>query len=78
MATLPDLALHGQLTATREVVLSGFQLDLYGAEEKPLAYWYAGQALSLHVDCLERMIKIVERGEISKQFQLPQLKMCCR
>lgn len=59
---LPNLALHGRLSVTREVVLSGFQLDMYTAEEKAMAYWYVGQVLAVHVECLASLLSAVLRG----------------
>ncbi|KAJ7145006.1 Mak10 subunit, NatC N-terminal acetyltransferase-domain-containing protein [Mycena crocata] len=56
MKHLPACALIWRLSVLREVVLSGFQLELYTSEEKPFAYWYASQVIEAHLTCLDNML----------------------
>jgi hypothetical protein len=46
----------------REVILSGFQLELYGREEKCFAYWYAVEVIDAHLSCLDNLTSIVQQG----------------
>ena len=46
----------------REVILSGFQLELYSREEKSLAYWYAVEVIDAHLNCLDNLTSIVQQG----------------
>lgn len=48
----------------REIVLSGFQLELYAKEERPFAYWYAAQIIEVHLRCLDNIIPGVQEGLI--------------
>lgn len=51
-----------RLVATREVILSGFQQDLYSPEEVPIAYWYVARVLDVHLTCIDEVLSFVERG----------------
>jgi hypothetical protein len=59
---LPDVALFWRLSIVREIVLSGFQLELYLGEEKTFAYWYAVQIIDEHLKCLDNMMSSVVDG----------------
>jgi hypothetical protein len=59
---IPNAALTWRLSAVREVVFSGFQLDLYSAEEKAFAYWYASRLMGAHLAALEDMFSVVPEG----------------
>ncbi|KAF8875691.1 Mak10 subunit, NatC N-terminal acetyltransferase-domain-containing protein [Infundibulicybe gibba] len=56
MAYIPACALLWRLTAIREVIFSGFQLELYGVWEKPFAYWYAARVMEAHLTMLDRLL----------------------
>ena len=64
MKHLPACALVWRLLVIREVILSGFQLELYTSEEKPFAYWYASQVMDAHLACLDGMLLAVEPGAL--------------
>ena len=49
----------------REVIFSGFQLELYGREEKSFAYWYAVEVIDAHLSCLDNLTSIVQEGSYS-------------
>jgi hypothetical protein len=59
---MPKAALLWRLSAIREIVLSGFQLELYAPEERPFAYWYAAQVLDAHLHSLEDLMPVVHEG----------------
>lgn len=65
---LPKAVLLWRLGAIREVVLSGFQLELYTSEEKPFAYWYLAQVLETHLKCLDELLPVVDNSEYPPPF----------
>jgi N-alpha-acetyltransferase 35, NatC auxiliary subunit len=65
IARLPDVALLWRLSVVREVILSGFQLELYSREEKSFAYWYAVEVIAAHLSCLDNLTSIVQEGAYS-------------
>ncbi|KAK0442907.1 Mak10 subunit, NatC N-terminal acetyltransferase-domain-containing protein [Armillaria borealis] len=56
---LPNAALIWRLSSIREIILSGFQLELYAEEEKPFAYWYTSQVIEQQLCCLDEILPIV-------------------
>lgn len=66
MKHIPACALVWRLSVVREVVLSGFQLELYTSEEKPFAYWYASQVIEAHLACLDDMLLAVPPGSLPR------------
>lgn len=73
-ATYQSIALATQvplllrLESIREVVFSGFQLDLYTMEERGFAYWYCAEVLQQHITILGRIIEAVPGGKRSPHF----------
>ncbi|KAJ7932709.1 Mak10 subunit, NatC N-terminal acetyltransferase-domain-containing protein [Mycena leptocephala] len=65
MKHLPTCALVWRLSVIREVVMSGFQLELYTSEEKPFAYWYASQVMEAHLACLDNMLLAAEPDSLA-------------
>lgn len=55
MQALPELVNHWKLGVAREIILSGFQQDLYASHERPIAYWLAAQILDQHLVSLDRL-----------------------
>lgn len=51
-----------QISVAREIILSGFQQELYTTNERPVAYWYTAQVLRIHLLLLEMLRKIVPEG----------------
>jgi hypothetical protein len=62
ISRVPDAALLWRLSIVREVVFSGFQLELYTMEERAFAYWYATQVIEEHLSCLDNWIPVVSKG----------------
>ena len=56
------MALLWRLSVVREVILSGFQLELYSQEEKSFAYWYAVEVIDTHLSCLDNLTSIAPQG----------------
>ncbi|KIM87338.1 hypothetical protein PILCRDRAFT_63658, partial [Piloderma croceum F 1598] len=61
ISRVSDAALLWRLTIVREVLLSGFQLELYTMEEKAFAYWYVTQVIEEHLCCLDDWIPAVSK-----------------
>ena len=62
MTAVPRTAQLWRLAASREVILSGFQQELYAPEEKPIAYWYLSRVLEVHLCCIDGLLPVVPRG----------------
>ncbi|KAF9480902.1 hypothetical protein BDN70DRAFT_877091 [Pholiota conissans] len=60
LAQLPIIALLWRLPIVREVVLSGFQLELYAPEERAFAYWYAARVIEEHLEYLDKVLPVVQ------------------
>ncbi|KIK64309.1 hypothetical protein GYMLUDRAFT_71269 [Collybiopsis luxurians FD-317 M1] len=56
LGNLPKVAVLWRLASIREVILSGFQLELYHPLERPFAYWFAAEVVEVHLTYLEAVI----------------------
>lgn len=59
---IPLVILHWRACIIRDTVLSGFELDLYSADECPFAYWYLSQVLTIQEETLKELLKFVSQG----------------
>ncbi|KAH9890498.1 Mak10-domain-containing protein [Cubamyces lactineus] len=59
LRALPQAAQLRRLSTSREIILSGFQQELYASEEKPIAYWYLTRILDVHIGCIEDLLPIM-------------------
>ncbi|KAG6861782.1 hypothetical protein C0995_012286 [Termitomyces sp. Mi166 len=59
---LPKVPLVWRLSAIREIVFSGFQLELFSLEERPFAYYYVSQVIEEHLSCLDDLLVVVAKG----------------
>jgi len=64
---LPRVALVWRLSAIREMIFSGFQLELFSLEERPFAYWYAANVLDEHLSCLDDLLNVVPKDSTAYQ-----------
>ncbi|KAI0806725.1 Mak10 subunit, NatC N-terminal acetyltransferase-domain-containing protein [Fomes fomentarius] len=62
LAAIPRTAQLWRLTACREIILSGFQQELYAPDEKPIAYWYLSLVIDYHIGCIEDLLPVVPSG----------------
>lgn len=44
-------------------MLTGFELDLYAADEKPFAYWYLAQLFAIHEGILGQLTPSISPSE---------------
>jgi N-alpha-acetyltransferase 35, NatC auxiliary subunit len=59
---VPQAIIHWRLAVVREVVFTGFQLDLYVADERAFAYWYASQVIHEHLSVVDDLLHVVPEG----------------
>jgi len=51
-----------RLTAAENIILSGFQLELYAPHERTFAYWYLTQVIETHLGCIEDVLAVLPPG----------------
>ena len=56
------MPLMWRLTAAENIILSGFQLELYAPHERTFAYWYLTQVTETHLGCIEDVLAALPRG----------------
>ncbi|KAI0355145.1 Mak10-domain-containing protein [Trametes cingulata] len=61
LSAIPQAAQLWRLSASREIIFSGFQQELYAPEEKPIAYWYLARLLDVHIGCIEDLLPAIPR-----------------
>ncbi|TBU40247.1 Mak10 subunit, NatC N-terminal acetyltransferase-domain-containing protein [Dichomitus squalens] len=61
LRAVPLTARIWRLEQCREVILAGFQQELYAPEERPIAYWYLARVLDQHIACIEDVLPSVAR-----------------
>ena len=67
MDALPNVILLWRLDIIREVLLSGFQLELYVEDEKSFVYWELSQVTHEHLAILHALEPVIpEGGPVSK------------
>lgn len=66
---LRPVVLMYRFETIREVILSGFQLALYSANERPFAYWYLAQVLEQHLACFDEIIEVLPNSVPRFEFQ---------
>jgi hypothetical protein len=62
MRNIPMIALTWRLHCLREIVLSGFKLELYAQYEKSFAYWYLCRIISDHLAILDKIEPVMPPG----------------
>lgn len=63
---MPLAILHWRAGITREIVLQGFELELYSPDELPFAYWYLSEVLVENTTLLMNLrVGIPEGGWLS-------------
>lgn len=59
---LPYIPLMWRLIAAENIILSGFQLELYAPHERTFAYWYLTQVIETHLGCIEDVLGALPSG----------------
>ncbi|TDL18511.1 Mak10-domain-containing protein [Rickenella mellea] len=65
---VPQAILHWRIGVIRDIILSGFELELYSAHERPFAYWYLFGILGAHERLLRELIEFVPRGTSAYRY----------
>lgn len=55
--------LHWRACMIRDIILSGFELELYSSDERPFAYWYLQNVLFVQEGALQELLKSVPQGK---------------
>ena len=69
---LGNAVLLWRLSIIREVLLSGFQLELYVEDEKSFVYWELSRLAHEHLSTLNALEPVVPKGEL---FPRPAVSM---
>ncbi|KAI0062099.1 Mak10-domain-containing protein [Artomyces pyxidatus] len=64
---IPRAVLLWQLSIVREVVLSGFAMELYVPHERPFAYWYASQVMKEQLSVLEQLESVIPNDVVARE-----------
>lgn len=75
---LPQIILSFRLEDICEIMLSGFQLDLYAPPERPHAYWYTAKVIQAHVECYDILLPFLEEQKSSPTGSKPHEEMVFR
>ncbi|KAI0034972.1 Mak10 subunit, NatC N-terminal acetyltransferase-domain-containing protein [Vararia minispora EC-137] len=67
LRNVPRVALMWRLECLREIVFSGFKLELYAPSERPFAYWYLCRILSDHLFILDTIDPMISSGSLARQ-----------
>ncbi|EJD06227.1 uncharacterized protein FOMMEDRAFT_166473 [Fomitiporia mediterranea MF3/22] len=71
---IPLVILHWRAGIVRDIILSGFELELYAAEERPFAYWYLSEVLGSHEAILQELLNAVPEDTPAHNHLLAQLQ----
>ena len=64
VSALPAAAALWKLTVAREIILAGFQQELYATYERPLAYWFLAHILEQHLETLDQLKSLIPQGRL--------------
>ena len=53
------MILHWRALIIRDVILAGFELELYQPEERVFAYWYLAKISDTHAGVVRELLDIV-------------------
>jgi len=65
MDALPEVVLLWRLSIIREVLLSGFQLELYVEDEKSFVYWELSQVIHEHLSALDALEPVIPKDTMA-------------
>ena len=60
-----------RLSIIREVLLSGFQLELYVEDEKSIVYWELSRVAHEHLSTLKALEPVVPKGKLFPRLVYP-------
>lgn len=59
LTCIPPAILHWRALIIRDVILAGFELQLYQAEERVFAYWYLAKCLDSHAGVIRELMDVI-------------------
>ena len=71
---IPKAILLWRLSIVEEVLLSGFQLELYVKEEKSFVYWELSQVIHEHLSILDSLEQVIPQGRFTRKATTSALK----
>ncbi|OCB91093.1 hypothetical protein A7U60_g1658 [Sanghuangporus baumii] len=69
---IPLAILHWRAGIARDIVLSGFELELHAPDERPFAYWYLSEILQTHEEVLKELLSAVPEDTPARNHLLVQ------
>ncbi|THG95833.1 hypothetical protein EW145_g7894 [Phellinidium pouzarii] len=69
---IPLAVLHWRAGVIRDIILAGFELELYALDERPFAYWYLSQLLGGHENILRELLDVVPQGSPAHSYLTAQ------
>jgi hypothetical protein len=72
---IPKAMLLWRLSIIEEVLLSGFQLELYVQDEKSFVYWELGQVIHEHLSILDSLERVIPKGNLTRNVTTSVLRI---
>ena len=63
-----------RLSIIEEVLLSGFQLELYVEDEKSFVYWELSQVIHEHLSILDSLERVIPKGRFARKAMTSVLR----
>jgi hypothetical protein len=74
MDAIPKAILLWRLSIIEEVLLSGFQLELYVKEEKSFVYWELSEVILEHLSILDSLERVIPKSRLTCKATMSLLR----
>ena len=74
MDAIPKALLLWRLSIIEEVLLSGFQLELYVQDEKSFVYWQLSQVILEHLSILDSLERVIPKSRCTRKVTMSVLR----
>jgi hypothetical protein len=74
MDAIPKAMLLWRLSIIEEVLLSGFQLELYVKDEKSFVYWELSQVILEHLSILDSLERVIPKSRFIRKARMSVLR----
>lgn len=64
---IPLCVRYARLSVISEVLLSGFELELYSRHEWPMVYWYLGEIFTKQVEIIDEIVTYWQADEKERE-----------
>ena len=75
--SVPLAILHFRLIVIRDIILTGFELELYSYDERPFAYWYLAKICDGQTRVSRKLAEIAPSSEVVKLMVFRNLTQLC-